>query len=115
LKTRFIIPIVIAALASTILVGWGYVQYCQRLEIKSWKYALASGNHDQALRMARDLATTTAWKLRTAESAFRLRELDVARRYLHEVGPIPEAQWLHHIDAAWRWEWPSVDVHLEEP
>ena len=109
------ILIAIATFSILCIAGWALFQFHLHRQIHLWQQALASGHHDQALRMARDQATTTAWKLRTAESAFRLRELDVARRYLHEVGPIPEAQWLHHIDAAWRWEWPSVDIHLEEP
>ena len=103
------ILIAIATFSILCVAGWGLFQFHLHRQIHLWQQSLASGHHDQALRMARDLATTTAWKLRTAESAFRLRELDVARRYLHEVGPIPEAQWLHHIDAAWRWDWPSVD------
>ncbi len=113
--TRRTILIVTAALAIAILAGWGWIQYCQHLEIKYWKRALAAGNHEQALRMARSLATTAAWKLRVAESAFRLRELDVARRYLREVGNVSEAKWLQVIDAGWRWEWESVDPFLEIP
>lgn len=80
-----------------------------------WLAAMAAGRHEEALRLAREKATTPAWNARAAESAFRLRELDSARHFLAQGGTGPETDWLRAIDGAWRWDWKTVDPLLAEP
>lgn len=79
----------------------------------AWLAALASGRHEEALRYARDKATTPGWNARAAESAFRLRELESARHFLARSGPGRETDWLRAVDNAWRWDWAKADPVLE--